>query len=68
MFDNISISELLILASLFYWLYRKMGSGVLYNDVVKRKMEKLQQTKHTVIEVHDDEKDSEEGDDTIDMG
>ena len=39
-----------------------MGSGVLYNDEMKKKMEKLQQTKKTMIEIHEDEKDSEEGD------
>ena len=67
MFDTISISDLLILAPLFYWLYRKIGSGGLYNDEMKKKMEKLQQTKNTMIEIYEDEKDSEEEDEKIDL-
>ncbi len=45
MFDEITLSQLFLIATILYGLYKKMSSGTTYNDTMKKEMDKLTGTK-----------------------
>ncbi len=41
MFDEIPLSELFLIVTVLYGLYKKMSSSTSYNDTMKKEMDKL---------------------------